>query len=38
MDELKKMLEQYRNGERELPTYAELAALAYAPPPDTPTK
>lgn len=29
MNQLKEMLEAYRNGERGLPTYDELAALAY---------
>lgn len=29
MNQLKEMLEAYRNGERGLPTYGELAALAY---------
>lgn len=31
MEQLKHMLEAYRNGERGLPTYAELAAIAFAP-------
>jgi hypothetical protein len=30
MNQLKEMLEAYRNGERAMPTYAELAAIAYA--------
>lgn len=30
MEQLKQMLEAYRNGERPMPTYAELVALAYA--------
>ena len=30
MNQLKEMLEAYRNGERGLPTYDELAAIAYA--------
>lgn len=29
MNQLKEMLEAYRNGERGLPTYDELAAVAY---------
>lgn len=29
MNQLKEMLEAYRNGERGLPTYDELAAIAY---------
>lgn len=31
MEQLKQMLEAYRNGERPMPTYAELAAIAEAP-------
>lgn len=30
MEQLKQMLEAYRNGERPMPTYAELAAIAEA--------
>lgn len=30
MDDLKQLLEAYRKGERGLPTYEELAAIAYA--------
>lgn len=32
MNQLKEMLEAYRNGERGLPTYDELAAVAYEEP------
>lgn len=32
MEQLKQMLEAYRNGERPMPTYAELAAIAYGLP------
>lgn len=31
MEQLKQMLEAYRNGERPMPTYAELAAISEAP-------